>query len=128
MNIAIALKLLYYIFLLLPVLTMIAYLGQGLYHLRQDYGDYIKEFIIFLKGIPVILLYGLSIMFINNAIKTSIFPIVGRIAAPIILVLLSTLYGYIIVDDKSNFLHKITASGVFPCFLLMISWIEKILI
>lgn len=125
MNISMALRLLYYIIILLPALTIITYLGQGLYRLKQGNEKYSFVLIDFVKRMPIFLLYGVSILLTNKFAVGFNYEITSKIFVPIIFLLLSVLYSYIMVDDKNSFGNKLTIAIAYPCLLFIVSWIEK---
>lgn len=126
MDITIALKLLYYIIILLPMLMTIKYFVSIVYEVNK--GEFVESDNLarFIWGILSIISYGTTVLFINKSMQMSAFPIVDELFYPIILVLFGIAYAALIENKDIYTSGKIQGLLCMPLLTVGMFLIEKL--
>lgn len=125
MNISVALKLLYYIIILLPVLITLKHLFMVIYNVKQQEEIANDNMFGFLWGLISIASYGVTVLFINKSMALSSFPMLDRFFYPFILVMLGMIYG-VAIEDRNRFTaSKAQALLTMPALSGMMYCIER---
>lgn len=102
MNISVALKLLYYIIILLPVLITLKHLFMLIYNIKRQEEWANDSMFGFLWGLISIASYGMTVLFINKSMALSSFPMLDSYFYPFVLILLGMTYG-VAIEDRNRF-------------------------
>lgn len=127
MDISVALKLLYYIIVLLPVLMTLKHLLALVYSIKRHEEDYSGHLLGFMWGVVSIVSYGVTVLFINKSMAISSIPMLDKLFYPFVLVLFSMLYT-LVIEDKERFAEsKIQALLAMPALTGLMFFVDRVL-